>query len=639
MEEVIFQEGEQIPEAPKRLMSAPDNGDYKKLVEHCLKLYKEFKDSEYREAQIKQIIESRKAYAQKEEKTNFPWSGASNIVLPLLTITVDNLEPRLVAGITGRDPMVQISMEGRSDKAAEVKIIQDWYNYELQQVVKIQAFVRRFCHRILLEGTVFPIPSYMVQSEIQRDFSFDEAGNVIVGQDGQPVWQDSVIDTGEGGALDMVPFTDMYYPDNVGTAEEWEKCDKMRMIYPTYGQLESLAQDPEAGWFNIGPWMLGEKSAAKEGSEEGDPVQVGRETDNLSVTGKESVKCLECHVSYPIYQDQKLEDDTQQTNWDEEKVIVTIAIDSGVIIRYKLNREVKFRNDSVIKRVRLFADDTKSCGDPVYAKLKGILKGGSDIFNLLINVAYIVMVPFFFYEDRSGVAGQKQIFPGAGIKVDSVQGILFPNFNVNPAQFASFLQIFMSLWERVGHVGDLQIGRPSETAGKNKTATEIMAVIQEGNIQFNYQSTTLKDEFITVLQALYDYYYQYMPLTKTFKSGNQDVPIPRQAMKQGVSFTLGSSTESANKLIERKENEDLLGMFSQDPLMNPVKLREDVLKSYGRTAVEEYIKPEVNELLAAFMQHPEIMQVIQKYMATVQEVAAATGQGEQGGQGAGNPIQ
>ncbi len=637
MEEVIFQETDLRQQAaePLKPKQAPENGKYRKLVEHCLKLYNDFKDSPYRKAMIEKIIASREAYAQKEKPTSFPWPGASNIVLPLLTITIDNLEPRLVAGITGREPIVNLTMQGRSDKDEFVQVISDWYNRELTHFIKINDFVRRFCHRLLLEGTVFPLPAYGVQRETQRDFAYDpQTGQPALREDGLPAVQDEVIDVGEGGSLDLVDFTDLYYPDNVGTVQAWEECDKIRMIHPTYAELFRWGQDQAAGWMNIGPWLCGHKQSSKQAQDEADPVQIQREVDEIEVTGKETVPCIECHVSYPIYQDQEKDDETEQTNWTEEKIIVTISLQTGTIIRFKLNREIKFKNDSAIKRVRLFADDTRSCGEPVYTKLKGILEGGSNIFNMLVNISFIVMMPFFFYEDRSGVGGQKQIFPGAGIKVDSVQGILFPNFNINPAQFTAFFQVFMQLWEKVGHISDVQMGRIKDN---QNTATEAMLAVQEGNIQYNYQSTTLKDEFITVLQALYDLYYQYMPLNKTFKTAKGDVPIPRQFMKQGVNFTLGASTESANKLIERKENEDLLGMFGADPLMNPVKVREDVLKSYGRTDTDAYINPQVKQLVDLFLADPNIMAVVQKYEVTKQEVAAATGAGE--GNGAGNPIQ
>jgi hypothetical protein len=76
VEEVIYQEGQQQIAEPAGPTSAPENGKYKKLVEHCLKLYKDFKDSPYREAMIKKIIASREAYAQKERETSFPWPGA-----------------------------------------------------------------------------------------------------------------------------------------------------------------------------------------------------------------------------------------------------------------------------------------------------------------------------------------------------------------------------------------------------------------------------------------------------------------------------------------------------------------------------------------------------------------------------------
>ena len=94
------------------------NGKFQHLVTYCLELYEDFGKSEYRDATIKQITDSIVAYDQEEKTTDDPWPGASNITLPLTTISNDNLAPRLASGLIGKQPYIRFEMENDQDQAA-----------------------------------------------------------------------------------------------------------------------------------------------------------------------------------------------------------------------------------------------------------------------------------------------------------------------------------------------------------------------------------------------------------------------------------------------------------------------------------------------------------------------------------------
>ena len=254
------------------------------------------------------------------------------------------------------------------------------------------------------------------------------------------------------------------------------------------------------------------------------------------------------------------------------------------------------------------------------------------MFNAMVDIANLTMIPWFFFDAKAGLKGEVKLSIGKGIAVDNVQGILMGQFKNNPIQ-GDPLDRLLTMWERVGSVGDWQVGRTNEQGGK-KTATEVMAVLQEGNIRHNYQANTAKEEFLMIVRMLYDLYYQFMPLGKTFKYQGKDVRVPRKAMKRNWRFLLTGSTETANKLIGRKEKEDLMMQLGGDPLMNPVKIREDLLKAYDVENVEEYINPQINQLIKVFLANPEIIQVIKKYLMDKQQIATAV---QGGGAGAAAP--
>ncbi len=619
-----------------------------KLVDHCFKLYDDWKGSSYRAAKIKEAERSRKVYEQLPTVKDWPWKDASNIVLPLTTITIDNLEPRLVAGIIGKDPICQFEMTGQENKDDGTKLIEDWFNKELKNSIGIEDVSMSIVHTLMLDGTVYPVPQYDLVEKTVRDFVTDpRTGQMAINppvvadpatgqpmqnpQAGKPITQEQTITEYEGGKIDLVPISDMYHADDAGTIKEWEKADKIRKVRFTYGELMTHFQKQTKGYMNIGPWLIGEKKTLTIDEDDKTPGQV---IAGVDVGGKESIECIECHITYPIFRVEE-DEDTEQTDFREERVVVTIAVDSKIPIRVIKNLDLNMKNDSMIKRIRLFPESGRSLGTCVYGKLKGVQDGSSDIFNMIVNCAYISMMPWYFYDDRAGIKGQQEIYPGAGVNCDSVEGVKLVTFNSQPEAHLAVLNFLVTLWQRLESIGDYQIGAGSSD---KRTATEVMAVIQEGNIKHNYQAKTTKGEFVSVLKTLYDLYYKNMPMDKQFIYAGKPVQIPRNVMRRDFKFTLNASTEMANKLIERKTAEDLYGLAGKNPLINPMKTTEDLLKAYDRENPKEYINPQVAQLVQAFFQNPEILQVVGKYMQTKQQTAQAI-QGGQGGQPSGPAIQ
>lgn len=582
-------------------IETPENGKYQALVEKCLELYKDFGGSEYRAKKITEIKEGIKRYEQDAPKVTFPWEDAYNVYLPLVTITVDNLEPRLVAGLVGRDPVVSF---GDNLNDAD-KLIEKWYNDELKQVVKIDDIAKTCVHTLLKEGTWFAYPEYDYNERELTDFEYDQEGQIVINE-GSPVKRTVVESTFEGGIVNTIPFSDVYCADDLGTIKEWENADKIIKVRPTYSEL----MQNKKSYMNIGHWLLSTKSQKKLQDKSPDQIIAG-----VDVTGKEIIECIECHLSYPTSGLKEDFDEEKQTNFAEQRIIATIALKTKTIIKFAFQSDVNMNNESLIKRVRLYPEEGRSFGTNVYGRMKAIQDGASDMFSHIMNIAMICMMPWYFYEDGSGVQGKQEIYPGAGVKVQDINKILFPRYNINPSQYVGLLDVWFSLWEKMGGISDPQMGKPTE---KQKTATEIMTVVEEGNIKHNYQSKGFKEEFLQVLRTLYDLYYQYMPYDKTIEiegeDGKEEVPFPRALMRRPDNFRLTGSTEKANKLIERKEHEDIFNMLRQDPLIDPIKLITNLLESYGKEDAKDYINPQIGQLSQMIEKNPEIMQAIEQFL-------------------------
>jgi hypothetical protein len=542
--------------------------------------------------------------------------------MPFTTISVDNLEPRLVAGLTSIDPVI---MFDTANKDEQIKAVEDDFNKELKDTCRVEDFARNVVHNILIEGTYYPVPKYDKEKRRIVDFVYDERGVVVIDPaTKEAVTQEIETTVFEGGRFDYVPFTDIFCADNLGTAEDWEREPVIRIVRPTYAEL--MGRRDSLGYQNIGKWLLGEKEKASDNKQD-DKLTPGQQIDDADVTGKEVIDSIEVHLSYPLPLDSDEEAESEErTNFEEEKIIVTIALKSEIMYRLVLQREINYNNEKIIKRVRLFPESDRSYGTSLYGKIKALQNGGSDLFNQIVNDSTIRMIPFFFYEERTGLKEKNEIFPGAGIPVEDIKGILFPTFNGDPTRLITVFESVVAFWERLTSIADTQVGRLSDKSEKD-TATAILTAVQEGNIKHNYQSGTFKDEFLAVIKTMYDLYYKNMPYDKTITFQGQAVIYPRSVMRRQVKFRLTGSTEKANKILARKEAEDLQLMYNQDALVDQVKLRLDVLRQYGKENPNEYLKPEVNQMIAIFTAYPDLVPVVLK-MAQQKQMEAELARGK-----------
>jgi hypothetical protein len=425
--------------APPPLTSNPGNGKLQPLVDHCFLLYDELGGnkggSQYRKDKIQEIIESRMCYEQKADKITFPWPDAANFVLPLLMITIDNLEPRLVAGLIGREPYIDFEPVGMGkslDPATE--ILKDWWNKELKNVIRLESITMAGVHNLLLEGTIYPLPRYDLDEVTRADYVFNEQGQIIIDPKTKAPQTKEVKDTVfEGGQVDYIPFTDVFCADDIGTQEQWEKADKIINVNYTYADL--MRKQGKFGWQNIGPWLVPEKAKRKLVAEERSPTeQVG----SLELTGKENIECIQCHISYPMNRDMDAPEE-EQTDFTEEFIIVTLTRDTKTIIRMVRRIDVYMKNNSILRRVRLFPEEGRSFGTGMYGKLRTIQQGASGLTNRMMDCADVGLVPFFFYDSRSGLKGEMQIKPGQGVAVDSVDGIKFYEMKIDIRAFMALI--------------------------------------------------------------------------------------------------------------------------------------------------------------------------------------------------------
>ena len=652
------------------------NGPLAHLCTWALEKYQTFGESELRKKKLEHAVECRRVYAQESRILSDPWEGASNIELPLTAITVDNLEPRLVAGLVGSRPYCRLELEGQQEIDDAGMALETWWDNELQDVCKIEDVAADMAHDVLLDGTVFSMPRYSVEETTRRQMRYvdpkelaqaqeaaqrmaqaAQAGQlppegvgqlkalmeviqaagqningIMVDAAGLPVWTDKKVKLFEGGKVEHLKLSDVFMPDDIDD-DNYESAPIFRKVQYTYAELMRDSADPaQKGWQKqaITPKLIGEETEDERMAAENlSPAQT---VEEVAVSGKKTIECIEGYVSYMHREKDEKEEDAK--DFTEERLCVLIATECKLILRLRLLRDINPMNNHVIRRNTIFRERGCSYGTNVYYKMKSVQDGATRSFNLAINTGDIKLLPWGFYTGKSGLdklRGEKgSIRLGLGLfnRIDDTNGILFPQMNGDPAGFLGFMQAWLGFWEKIFNIGELQIGTGSE---QSETATEALAKIQEGNIAHNYRSKRGKSGFLGIIQTLWDLYFAWMPLDKTIKVDGENVPLPRQVMARGFKLRLTASSEMANKLIKRRESEDwakITGVMGAPGLWNPVVAAEDLAKSYDKDNPSKYVNPGVAQVAAVAMQAPQLVPVM---MEAAQQAIMLAQQIEEGG--------
>src|SRR5574343_1143453 len=221
----------------------PQVDDFKQtlanLGKYIEQLYYAFEGSSTRSKIMKLVKDSRRAYYTEVEKTNFPWNNASNMITPLTTMGVDELEPRLAAAVIGREPYIKAkSCIGVSTKE-EADAITKFDNFILEHKVQVKKLVPQMIHEQLLDGTIYPLVSWEVRTKKVRRLVPDPQTGQMGKTEGEIVWQ--------GPQVTLCPVEFVWHGDDIED-DEWDNTEIIRYVRNiTVGELIKRAQS-EDGW-------------------------------------------------------------------------------------------------------------------------------------------------------------------------------------------------------------------------------------------------------------------------------------------------------------------------------------------------------------------------------------------------------
>lgn len=622
----MIKENEAIPDYEEYVVEPGAESDKKggdELVTYLRDLMSEYESSSYRKQKIDESDESRKQYDGYRAVKSFPWDGCANYSMMIPAIVVDNLEPRLVSSVAGKDrDIVEVvaNSERGTQFSRDVELFAEW---ALAHNIKWQSYVPAWVHDVLLDGTGYIFPRYE-EKTLKRGQRF--VGNVpidrvtgerldaetlpLYAQAGLPVGQMYVdeIQQREVKIFKVVneyaSINEVYGPD---LCPDWDDTPTIRQQFVKYDDLVEQSVDNGGVYINITDDLKTERKATRE-------LPTGSDRDKAQAEDTEERRDIEILTLYGKY------DLGDGRDW----CIISMARDSETIIRKQYVRDVYYGLEKKpCKRLIIFSDYGKQCGTSIVQKIRHFTGAINDCLNQMIDSGTVQINPWFFYGSDAGIQSELDISPGgANPVVGNANSIVFPNLGVKANVYIEFINLITAYLERLVALSSYQSGAEDQVMGQGAgTASGMRMILQEAQIKHSYQAKPIKEQLGEIIKLDMLLYAWYMPtdVDIVLPGGGAIRKVNVDALQQDYDFTLRISDSAYNQMMARYEAQELLALSAQMPFANQVELFKDLLAAYDKKNANSYIDQNFMALLQVSTQNPEIIQVVQQYM---QEKAA-----------------
>jgi len=576
----------------------------RELGNYIRTLFERFDSSTTRKNILKLVEDSRKAYYQETTSTSFPWANASNMISPLTTMGVDEVEPRLVNAVIGKEPYIKAKpLKGASTKE-EAQQITDFDNFVLEHLVKVKALVPQLIHEKLIDGTIYPLLSWETKTK--------KVKRIVQDPTSPNGWSRQVQEyTTNGPCIELVPIEYVWHEDHLND-ENWESAPVIRYVGNiTIGEILDRVEQGETGWINPKGGEIPDRAEFQK------ILESYVATEILKTTQQETESTQDYFLDFqprqkPIeFYEAYIKFDFMGEDQRDENLIVLVEKSTFTPFRIREQIEVIDENIKPLRRQRFLKRRGVSWGYPLYTLIAGIQLGVDAMWNRCVNSADVTMTPWgFIKRGMSGLLSNKpKIYPGALNEVEGnpEDSIYFPNLQMfQPQQFIPLIMQYISFFERTLNVSDFMQGRESQIVGKKgSTATGTLAILQEGKIKFEYRGGLTHLEFLDLFKNIHDLCVSNMPIEEHIKITG--APITQYSCSDLYLFKLVGSDLVSNRFTERQEVESLAMLsqqFIQLGVANPIPVYTDVLNSYKATTdrePEEYIDPELAAMIQQFL--------------------------------------
>lgn len=488
---------------------------------------------EKREQELAKLKNAYKAKPEVEKK-DFPWEGASNIVIPIVAITVDSVVARLTKAFLGTKDLFEPEIKSKMGEAFE-KDLRDWCTVFMNQSGSKDR-IRTGFHDMAEGGDCFIKP---IWTKAERPVHFyGDSGAVVTTQ---------TVDY-EGIVWYVVDPRNVIWPRGFG---EWARLPWIaeRVFYTEMELREQVAsgafdQDAVEAILKQPVTATDKVSWVREkATPSSKPVAAPDQFALYEITGK-------FHVPGTEGADAKF-----------EEVILTYSTDARVFTRKVLNPF--FGKPKSIYKIPYLRQPHEIEGLGVGAMSYPFQIEASTGHNQTIDAATAAIAGIFVVKPGTNLKDGDQIYPGRKIVTDDpMKDVNVVHLSMGNSTLPNVDQAAAFWNEKRSGVSAYNMGVESPVAGSRATATGTTALISEGNIRFWVSIDDMRDALTELMYATLTLSQQYKPEGLTI-SADRVLKLPQGDLRQFFGLNLAVTSEKINRDIEIQNFQILINALNE----------------------------------------------------------------------------
>jgi hypothetical protein len=556
----------------------------------------------------------------KEEKL-WPWRGCSNWSVPITSMTVDNIIPRIIEGIFDYDPPIEIKALNQTSEPFR-DLVKAFLKWDLESHREIYEQIWFFTQNTVWSGTGFIKSYFSKERELQETREFNAymiAGEIVKDPETNKAVEVNDLQTQvflEGDVdfeiktvtekikrwkkynpeLTTLDIKDVVFPsDTISIQDAWDNSFIAVRVWRTKDFLKrQLKQDEKALYNNL------------------DKIKLEELKEEKADIGKKKIEFWEVYVNYDIDDD-----------GFEEKIVALIHLKSKSLLGYE-----KFpyeHNRCPIIPGYIKPIHRKPYGEGIPESLYDI-KGELDaIHNQRTDRNSLYINPILTHTQASGFdPNLHKVGPGRQWRLkdrtEMAIGWMAPMQTGADTNSFTEEQNILAYAQKKGRITDYSLGAESEIAS-NKTYGGIMALIREGNIGFRNYIRWMSLAMTEIFRQRLALYQQYWG-----KEADEDVrewireildipdnPLNLQNIEAiNKQYNIVMTATKEDKYLELTKAQIVYSLLNSNPLIqqDPTKLRDitiDLLRAIGITDPEKKI-PTLEEIQAKQMTETMVQQ-------------------------------
>jgi len=496
-------------------------------------------------ARRERLADYRRAYRArpKVEVKSFPWPNASNVVIPLVAISVDAIVARFMKALLAAPDFCEVQIKRKEWEPLE-RGLRDW----ITSYVKTSGGrdrLRALFHDTALLGDGFVKPLWT--EEVRQYHAYDPAGNVV----------EQNIPGFTGVKWHIVPADDVVAPTGF---DEWDQFPWFALEYRhTWPELQKLG---ETGFYTnvdkLKPFL---------GLRPDTRVQVALENQQLSPTqsgGSNSPSDVAVVFELTGIFELPGPRDAETGEAGEPlyaECIICYHRESRTLLRRKYNPY--FGKARHFVRVPFLMLPHEPFGIGIAEMSVPFQEELSTVHNQIIDAATAANAGIFITTPDSSLGKNPQIFPGKVVVTEN------PDKDVRVVHLSDASPVLHGMMQEILHMNEARtgvsvynLGMESGIVGSRATATGTTALISQGNLRFGMSIDDIRAAIEELLYLTIQQEQQFRPEGLQLPDGTV-VPLPPGDVRTGVGLKLALTSESFNKDIEIQTFQLLLQMLNE----------------------------------------------------------------------------